>query len=1168
MSSFPDADVFLTPSSNPDKRSQLIQAIAAQDALRGSVADAVIDTAIAALKDRLAALEAQEPGSQHRKLVSVLFMDIVGSTEIIRDLDPEDSAALMDGALQRLAPLVARHGGRVTRFMGDGFVALFGDPIARENDPEMAIRAGLAMLTEAESYANEVESGWGIEAFGIRVGINTGLVVIGGYAEAEDTLTGAPVNLAARLEAAAPSQGLLISHGTYQHVSRLFYTEPHAPVPAKGFREPVPVYLVRGARPRAFRMGRHGVEGIQTQMVGRAAEMGKLQDTLQSTIARKTPNFMTLVADAGLGKSRLLDEFERWLDDSEQNVSRLKGRARQEMQRVPYSLLRDIFAHHFEIQDDDPASEVWRKLGQGFGNIRGLHQDLPMKMQIIGHLLGYDFEDSAYVQVREDDPQQIRDRALKYLLEALRLCADHRPIVVFLEDLHWADESSLDIVARLGDHLHGCPIFILAAARPELFQKQPDWHGKAVHHARLDLAPLSERDCTQLVEDVLQKVDNLPSALRDLIVRNAEGNPFHAEELIKMLVEDGVLEKTEPQWRVHIDQLAGEKVPPTLTGVLQARLDGLPEDERTVLQQASIAGRVFWSDLVGRLHKDGQWADSTSIVGRLARLQEREMIFERDVSSFAGTEEYMFKHAVLREVAYESVLKRLRRVFHRQIARWLIDQCGDRQREFAGLIADHLQMAGDLDEAKAYLVMAAEQAAAGYANREAIAYYSRAIELAPAGDFESRFACHQAREKLLDLLGDRQAQSADLQEIKRLADRLDKPEWRAAGALRWSKFAEKTGDFRKALGEAEQALKYSELANLPSVTVAARNALAWALWKQGDIEKARRQAETGAALAKRIGDRTSEGKVRNTLGNLAWQAGDFETARLDYVEFLKIVRETKNRRGEAAALNNLGAIALTSEDYLVTRRYLEDCLQIMREIGDRQREGTILGNLGLVAATLGNFAEAQRYNEQSLRIARQVGDRQSEGFKLSHLGWLAAKRGDYHEAKTHLEASLKLAGESGATAMEAEARTALGHAELGLGNEAAAAEAYRAALALYLETAVGQRATEAIAGLARVNLVNANLAGAMEWVDQLLPHLDGAKGLEGVEEPRRIYHTCYQVLLTRRDERAEAVLGAAYHRLQRAAARLPDPGIQKIFLEAVPWRRAILADWQVSQTNG
>jgi class 3 adenylate cyclase len=288
-------------------RQQLEKAIEVQESLRGTVDDAIIDATIATLHEKLADLEAPK---QQRKLVTILFADIVGSTRIIRDLDPEENLEIMDGTLKRLAVSVEEHGGHVTRFMGDGFKAVFGAPVARENDPEMAIRAGLRILESAQKLAGEMEAQWGIRDFQIRLGITTGLVALGGMTEAEDTMMGKPVNLGARLESAAPPGGLLISHDTYRHVRGIFEVEPQEPIEAKGFDEPVPVYLVRQARPQALRARARGVEGVETRMVGREVELLALQNAYRNAVEGSQTSVVTVAGEAGVGKSRLLYEFD------------------------------------------------------------------------------------------------------------------------------------------------------------------------------------------------------------------------------------------------------------------------------------------------------------------------------------------------------------------------------------------------------------------------------------------------------------------------------------------------------------------------------------------------------------------------------------------------------------------------------------------------------------------------------------------------------------------------------------------------------------------------------------------------------------------------------------------------------------------------------------------
>ncbi len=269
-----------------------------------------------------------------------------------------------------------------------------------------------------------------------------------------------------------------------------------------------------------------------------------------------------------------------------------------------------------------------------------------MKAHFIGQLLGFDFQASPHLVESLHDPQQIRDRGQGYLVDFIRQATAQLPTVIFLEDIHWADDSSLDTITRLGLGLVDRPVMIVCLARPALFERRPSWGAGQAHHQRLDLMPLSNQDCRQLVEDVLQKVIDVPVALRDLIVRNAEGNPFYVEELIKMLVEDGIVVKAEPFWQIEPDRIVNLRVPATLTGVLQARLDSLSPGERVVLQQAAVAGRVFWNALLKELNQHALVNGGTAEIElQLKGLLDREMIFEREESAFASTLEFIFKHA-------------------------------------------------------------------------------------------------------------------------------------------------------------------------------------------------------------------------------------------------------------------------------------------------------------------------------------------------------------------------------------------------------------------------------------------------------------------------------------------------------------------------------------------
>jgi predicted ATPase/class 3 adenylate cyclase len=1110
---------------------QLEQAIAAQEGLRGTLDDAIVDVTIAALRKQLDELGSTSVvARQQRKMLTVLFMDVVSSTALVRELDPEENMAIMDSALQQLAAPVEAHGGRVTRFMGDGFLAVFGLRRARENDPEMAVRAGLAIIETGQIIAQHLEKERNLQGFQVRVGINTGLVVAGGVTEAEDTIMGAAVNLAARLESAAPPDGIFISQHTYQHVRGIFDLEPGEAIRAKGFPEPVQVYRVERAKARAFKLMTRGIEGVKTRMVGRDEELAQLQTSFETVVQRRESRFVLVVGDAGLGKSRLLDEFERWLDLQPTTVTPFKGRATLETVDLPYAIFRDLFAFRFVILDDDSVKTMRAKVTAGFREAFEENRNLEMKAHFVGQLLGYDFHDSPYLQGVLDAPQQIRDRALVYMTDYFKALAVHHPVVIFLDDIHWADESSLDILLHLSLELADQQILFVALTRPTLFERRPSWGDEANHH-RLVLHPLSRQESERLVGEVLQRVQELPDALRDLIIGNAEGNPFYLEELIKMLVEDGVIVKSEPVWGVHPDRLANVRIPSTLTGVIQARLDGLPAKERTVLQQASVVGRVFWDAMVYYLNQDpssarvGPKVDALDVAQNLDTLQVRELVVQRETSAFSDAAEYFFKHTILRDVTYESVLIRIRQVYHSMVADWLIAHSGERARELTGLIAGHLEKAGREEEALEYLCQAAASAASNYAIDEAADFYTRALALTPENDLGRRYTLLLGRERVFRMQGNRVAQGETLASLEVIADTLADAHKRVEVLLRKAWFAYWGSDFPEELAVAQRAVTLSETIGDQGLAGQAYYALAWAFLQSGDTDHALVFARDALPLARQVNDRRAEG---NTL-------------------------------------NVLGLLGNTQGDYAAARGYLEGFLTIARELGDLEREITARNNLGVTQICLGDYQAAQDNFQRTLSIALEIGDRVTESSALVNLAWVTSAQGDWKAAKEYAETSVAMTRDFEQIEAAAEGLVWLGHAWLGLGQPEQASATYGESLAIRRELDQLHLAMGALAGMARAALAQGGLSAAQGYVEEIVTYLAQGGTLQGTWEPLRIYVTCFQVLQASGDPRAEEILSDAFELLQEQAARIPNEAERSRFLQNVPWHRAIVTAWEARQ---
>jgi len=731
----------------------------------------------------------------------------------------------------------------------------------------------------------------------MRVGLSTGPVLLGSVGTVgETTALGDTGNVASQLEGAAPVGGVLIAHDTCRHVRGLFDVRELPPLALKGTAEPVRAYLVERAKPRGFRLSPRGVAGVETPMVGRELQLRQLQEACEAALEEGTAQAVTVVGEAGVGKSRLLAEFEGWLDLQPTRVWYFKGR--EEAQALPYALVRDLLAYRFAIAESDAAAVAREKLEEGVRALLGAGDAVEEIAPLLGQLIGLDFAGRPALHGLLADARALHERAFAAAARLFATLARQSSVVLLLEDIHWADDGALDLLAQVAEAGRDAPLLLVFLTRPALFEQRPSWGEGQEWHQRVDLRPLSRRDARRLGAALLSKLPDMPAELLELVVGAAEGNPFYVEETVQMLVDDGVLVPGEEAWALRAERLADLRVPPTLAGVLQARLDGLPAAERETLQRASVVGRVFWEGLVAHLEATegglaaggvdntvrGEPPEELAATGaRLARLRGKELVYRRESSTVAGTAEYLFKHALLRDVAYESVLRRKRRAYHGAVAAWLEGRGGERAGEVAGLIAEHYAHAGEDAKAGLWALRAAERARATDAPGAAIAAYERALALLPTD--EAHGAARLAAE---EGLGDMLALQARYPEARAAYERMREAA-RAVGdgaaeareaTLRALALAGDIGDMYEA-GLAWQFLARTARALSAPVTIggtaygaedcfaeslrllreagregeAARTLRAWAedLWGRGDRERAealwREARETFARLS-------------------------------------------------------------------------------------------------------------------------------------------------------------------------------------------------------------------------------------------------------------------------------------------------------------------------------
>lgn len=1174
---------------------QIQQTIAELEAHRALLGEAAVTTAITALKEKETRLT--HPSQTQRKQVTVLFADVSGFTTLTETMDAEDASDTMNGLWQAVDTVILAHGGRIDKHMGDAVMALWGVDEAREDDPEQAVHAACQMQTAVATFAQSRQL-----PLQMRIGLHTGLVLLDQIVSTgEFTAIGDTVNIASRLEHAAPAGGIFISHDTYRHVAALFDVETQPPLTVKGKSEPLQAYRVNRLKPAAFETRQQQMSGVAARTIGREAEIATLQQAYDTAVTQHQTTFITVIGEAGVGKSRLRYEIEKWLAQQSTPPHCFRGRGSSQTRGISHYLWRDVLARQFGILDSDNLATTRQKFEAGIA--AGLPDESQMKAHILGAWLGYDFHDSPHLRRLKDDPRQIRDRAALYLAQFFTAVSQQAPTVILLEDVQWADDGFLDSLVDLTRRLAARPLCIISLARPLLYERRPDWGSRIPNHHRLDIHPLSTEQTHTLVAEMLAPMTAPPPLLLELISQRAEGNPFYAEELIKMLIADGVITTGQNGWQVQTERLTTLKVPTTLTGVLQARLDRLPPAEKNALQQAAVVGRVFWDQALAQLAPESAAA--------LPNLTSREFIFPHPDTPFATAAEYVFKHNLLRDVTYETVLRRIRPRYHGAVADWLAmtATANGRADEFAAIIGEHYQQAQQSASAAHWYGRAGELAVAAFAHTDAIRYLTLALELLPPEAHDDRLRLLLAREKSYDIQAERLLQADDLVQAMGIAEQLG-PQAQAKVALRQSRYAEATSQYDLTIQHSQQAITLSHTSDDKRMMAEGHWLWGRALWQQGQYAAAQTQYEHGLALAQRAQADKQAGDCLNGLGSVAYRLGHYSEASAFFEQALAIMRQTDDRRSEARELNSLAATASALAAYEAAQQYGEQALHLFRQIGDRRGEGSCLNNLGIFSLNREDYAQAQRYYEQSLDIVRQIEDRWLTANTVTNLGVIAMFAGAYPQAIAHYEQALALycqlgerfgeglalsnlgfvyhqmgtlvedgdsyqqqglaysqqagtiAREIGSHYVLGYALTHEGHIRLALRQTTAAQSAYAEAYQLYLETEQWELSMEPLAGLVQV----ARQCGdtAVTQLETMDDYLRQNRLGAALSDRARVYLTCYQGLRPTHEHRARQLLESAWQTVQEMADKLP-PAMRESYL-AIPSHTAVCQAWLNEQT--
>jgi class 3 adenylate cyclase/tetratricopeptide (TPR) repeat protein len=757
-----------------------------------------------------------------RKQVTVLFADLKGSTELIRDLDPEAAQGLLDPALQRMMDAVHRYEGTVNQVLGDGIMALFGAPLAHEDHAIRACYAALAMQAALRRYGEDVRRSHGLEVQ-MRVGVHSGEVVvraIGNDLHMDYSAVGQTTHLAARMEQLATPGSIRLTAATLRLVEGLVQANALGPFPVKGLTEPVEVFELVGVSALRRRLQASAARGL-TRFVGRQQELAALQQALERAGARHG-QVVAVVGEAGVGKSRLVYEFVHshstpgWLVLESASVS--YGKA------TPYFPVIDLLKRYCHVDEHDDTRTIRAKVT---GQVLTLDPPLQDAVPTLLSLLDTLPEDSPFLQL---DPPQRRQRTLDALKRVLLRESQEQPLLLVFEDLHWIDSETQAFLNSLVESLPSARLLLLVNYRPEY---QHGWGGKT-YYAQLRLDPLPAVSADELLQ-VLLGDDASLQPLTHLLITRTEGNPFFLEESVRTLVETGVL-VGEPGAYSPGQVLPTIQVPATVQAVLAARIDRLPPEEKRLLQTAAVIGYEVPLPLVQGIAA----LPEADLHRGLAHLQAAEFLYE---TRLFPEREFTFKHALTYEVAYGSLLQERRRALHAQIVTALEVLAGDRLTEQVERLAHHALRGEVWDKALAYCRQAGEKTMARSAYREAVGAFEqalRALQHLPEG----QDTIEQAIDLRLDMrnallaLSDLRAMFDCLREAETLAKAIDDHRRLGRVSLYMTEYFRLVGDYDRAIASGQHALALAESVSDVGTQVVTNAFLGLVYYPCGDYRQA------------------------------------------------------------------------------------------------------------------------------------------------------------------------------------------------------------------------------------------------------------------------------------------------------------------------------------------
>jgi class 3 adenylate cyclase/tetratricopeptide (TPR) repeat protein len=891
-----------------------------------------------------------------RKQVTVLFADVSGFTAISEQLDPEEVHQLMNRAFELILDEVHRYEGTINQFLGDGVMALFGAPIAHEDHAQRAVHAALGMQRVLQGYGAELQCTQGI-TFRVRLGLNTGLVVvasIGDNLRMDYTAVGDTTNLAARMLSLAEPGQVVIAEDTHRVVIGYFVIRPLGAQAIKGKAAPVNAYEVVRARGLRTRL-EVGVERGLTPFIGREPELTLLQERWTEVKAGRG-QVVFLMGEAGIGKSRLLLEFQHRLAD--EPVTWLTGRCISYGKEMAYLPIIDLLKHNFQVEEGDDDATIIAKIERG---MEALGAELRPAIPHVKYLLSVPPGDDAVLRL---EAQQRRLKLFEALRSMMLQGGQRRPLVLAVEDLHWIDKTSEEVLLHLADSIPTARVLLLVTYRPGY--QNP--FGERTYTTRIGLRTLSDHDSLRLAAGMLAMAE-FPQELRDLVVRKAEGNPFFLEEVLKSLLEAGALRQHDGRYILtkHVSEIY---VPNTIQDVIMARIDRLEEVPKRALQLASVIGREFTVRLLERI-SDVQ----TQLERFLQELKVLEFIYER---SFYPELAYMFKHALTHDVAYNSLLMQHRKELHRLIAMAIEELYAERLAESYEMLAYHYEHGEVWEKALEYLVKAGQKAQQAYANQEALDHYNRALDmcerLGEAVELATRMTLYAGKGAVHFLLSEFRASVEAHQRLLEVSRQCGDRHKEAEALYQIGFGFYYAHEFEKALESSHQAQALAAEIGNQHILASSLFVIAQVHAVTGKLDEASHGIEEALRVSRDAGEKGCEGFNLMLLGQLRNWKGEYEQALHFLEQGFTIGHAHDIQLIVVWSLWHGGLTQGGKGAYAAALAALQEALTLSDRVGDKVFKCRILNSLGWVYGEIYNLEAAIRYNWEGAEASYKIGD--------------------------------------------------------------------------------------------------------------------------------------------------------------------------------------------------